>query len=191
MNVHITSLKLWLNSAGLFYFAAKLASFVNGNENEASAGLFLKHERSFATGFLSGLSYKELPKNKVEFHNSLISQLGENLNFPQILTLYKSFYQIRITMLEQKENNESGIGSYELTLVWYHQSSIKEGDSEKLQGSRSFMVKYEKVTLTNMKKKKMWKMRNSHQGGLATIMDAKLLSEKYSLDCKWIMLIQL
>ena len=96
----------------------KLASFVNGNENEASAGLFLKHERSFATGFLSGLSYKELTKNKVEFHNSLISQLGENYNFPQILTLEKVFfYQIRITMLEQKENNESGIGSYELTLV--------------------------------------------------------------------------
>ena len=101
------------------------------------------------------------------------------------------FYQIRITMLEQKENNESGIGSYELTLVWYHQSSIKEGDSEKLQGSRSFMVKYEKVPLTNMKKKKMWKMGNSHQRGLATIMDAKLLSERYSLYCKWIMLIQL
>ena len=70
------------------------------------------------------------------------------------------FYQIRITMFQQKENNESGIGSYELTLVWYHQSSIKEGDSEKLQGSRSFIVKYEKVTLTNMKRKKYEKWKD-------------------------------
>ena len=60
-----------------FILRQKLASFVNGNENEASAALFLKHERSFATGFLSGLSYKKSCQEKVEFHNSLISQLGE------------------------------------------------------------------------------------------------------------------
>ena len=58
-----------------FILRQKLGSFVNGNENEASAGLFLQHERSFATGVLSGLSYKPSPgKNKLDFHNSLVSQ---------------------------------------------------------------------------------------------------------------------
>ena len=47
-----------------FILRQKLASFVNGNENEASAALFLKHERSFATGFLSGLSYKKSCQEK-------------------------------------------------------------------------------------------------------------------------------
>ena len=56
MNKHITGLKV-----RLIYFAPKVGSFVNGNENEASAGLFLKHERSFATRFLSARSYKESP----------------------------------------------------------------------------------------------------------------------------------
>ena len=57
MNKHITGLKVRLNSQAPFYFASKVGSFVNGNEN----GLFLKHERSFATRFLSAPSYKESP----------------------------------------------------------------------------------------------------------------------------------
>ena len=61
MNKHIIGLKVRLNSQAPFYFAPKVGSFVNGNENEASAGLFLKHERSFATRFLSARSYKESP----------------------------------------------------------------------------------------------------------------------------------
>ena len=40
-----------------FILPQKLGSFVNGNEN---AGWLLKHERSFAKGFLSGPSYKHL-----------------------------------------------------------------------------------------------------------------------------------
>ena len=72
-------------------------------------------------------------------------------------------------------------GGRSLPLVWYHQFSLKGKVILRNCREQDFMVKYEKVTLTNMKKKKCEKWK-SH------IRDAKFLSERYSLHWEWIML---
>ena len=65
-------------------------------------------------------------------------------------------------------------------LVWYHQFSLKEGDSEKLQQEEEFDGEIWKSYINKYEEEKMWEIEKSHQGEPATIMDAKLLSERYS-----------
>ena len=60
-----------------------------------------------------------------------------------------------------------------------------------IAGEQEFHSEIWKSYINKYEEEKIWKMERSHQGGLATIMDVKLLSERYSLYWKWIMLIQL
>ena len=64
--------------------------------------------------------------------------------------------------------------------VWYHQFSLKEGDSEKLQREQEFYGEIWKSYINKYEEEKMWKIEKSHLEVLATIMDVKLFSEIYS-----------